>query len=211
MPILAMLVGRVPGAHAAAIVDGEGEAVDYFSVTDPFDVKVAAAHWRIILAEIAERSAVLGRPQGFVIRAERRSYVVRALPEDYALVVVLGRRAGFTESPRAFEACIHGLCREAAWSCATAPAWVPVIVECDRRGRPRTVRWLFSASANGAQPGPPRDVGPERKCGVEVLGRLVGVVPPRATGYRVRLDSGAELTLVREPGHAWYADESHEP
>ena len=168
-PILAMLVTRVPGAYAAALVDGEGETVDYFSVTDPFEVKVAAAHWRIVLAEITERAAALGRPRGFVVRAARRSFVIRALPEDYALVLALRRRAGFSESPRAFEACIHALCREACWPSETAPEWFPVVVQCDRRGRPCTVRWLRPAEG----------VAESQRRTVEVLGRLVGVVPRR--------------------------------
>jgi hypothetical protein len=40
---------------------------------------------------------------------------------------------------------------------------------------------------------------------IEVLGSLVGL--GRERGYRCRLRSGAELTLVREPAGTWYADE----
>jgi hypothetical protein len=40
---------------------------------------------------------------------------------------------------------------------------------------------------------------------IEVLGRVMGL--GRELGYRCRLRSGAELTLVREPAGTWYADE----
>ena len=43
--ILASLVERVPGAHAAALVDAEGETVDYAGDGEPFFLRVAAAAW----------------------------------------------------------------------------------------------------------------------------------------------------------------------
>ena len=41
---------------------------------------------------------------------------------------------------------------------------------------------------------------------VEVLGAVMGL-PERERGFRVRLATGKEITLVREAGHHWYADE----
>src|ERR1700730_10328586 len=51
--ILNDLVVRLPGAFAAALVDGEGETVDYGGKVDPFDAKINAAHWRLVLAELS--------------------------------------------------------------------------------------------------------------------------------------------------------------
>jgi hypothetical protein len=183
-PMLDDLLGRVPGAYACALVDVEGETVDYAGLGDPFDVKIAAAHLQIVFAEIA-RYGALGDPRWLVIRGARRSLVARALPEGYGLVVLLRRRAGFTASRRAFLACERAFCLEAGLPWAPkGPSWHAVAVEADRRGRPRRVA------------GHP----------VEILGSLVGL-GPREHGFRVRIDSGREVTLVREPRHCWYADE----
>ena len=42
---------------------------------------------------------------------------------------------------------------------------------------------------------------------VEVLGSLV-LADARERGFRVRLDTGVEVTVVREAGGRWYADEA---
>ncbi len=193
--ILDDLVARVPGAVAAALVDAGGETVDYAGEIPPFDVKVAAAHWRIVLLDV-ERAGVLGTVRSLVVRAARRSFIACPLPDAYALIVVLRRRAGFTASSRALYACERALCREAGWEASGAlhagPEWCPVTVECDRRRRPTTVRGLAQVHR------------------VDILGALVGL-HAREVGFRVRLDTGAELTLVREAGGFWYSDELIDP
>lgn len=177
---------RLPGAFACALVDLGGETVDYAGMGDPFDVKVAAAHVRILLNDLEELGA-LGLPKWIVIRGAKRSFVGRRLPDGYALVVLLRRRAGFTASDRAFEACESALATEAGWSrVAARPAWFPLRVEVDRRGRPTRI---------GSPP-----------VAVEVFGAVMGLAR-REKGFRVRLLTGSELTLVREAGHCWYADE----
>jgi hypothetical protein len=183
-PILDETLARVPGAYAAALVDREGETVDYAGLADPFDVKITAAHLRICLRQLEEYGA-LGRPRWIVIRGAQKSILGRALPDGYALVVLLRRRAGFAASRRAFAACARALAAEAGWRLVDdEPAWHPVAVESDRRGRPRRV-------AHRA---------------VEVLGAVVGL-PARERGFRVRTAEGTELTLVRESRNCWYSDE----
>ena len=187
-PFMAILeeqaLARIPGAYAAALVDLEGETVDYAGLANPFDVKIAAAHVRICLSQIAAYG-VLGEPRWIVIRGARKSIVGRTLPDGYALVVILRRRAGFTASARAFAACARALAAEAGWRLVEhGPTWHPVDVDIDRRGRPKRV---------GERP-------------VEVLGAVVGL-PTRERGFRVRTADGTELTLVRESRNCWYADE----
>jgi len=193
--ILEALVARVPGALAAALVDVEGETVDYAGALEPFDVKVAAAHLRIVLATAAAQSGI-GALRSLVLRGERRSFIVCPLPDAYAMVVILRRRAGFTASSRALYAAERALCREAGWRLPGdhAPAWCAVDVDCDRRRRPAMVRAAPSDHAHR----------------VDILGAIVGL-PAREVGFRVRLDTGAELTLVREPGGFWYADSVLDP
>lgn len=195
--ILADFVRRMAGARAAALVDSEGETVDYAGASDPFELKVAAAHWRIVLSEVDAQRPFAGL-RWMIVRGERRSYVVHALPDGYALVIALGRRAGFAPFVRPLSVCLRALGEEAQWAeprraaRGAAPrgaGWFAVDVECDRRGRPTLVR-VADASY-----------------GAEVLGAIVGL-RRRERGYRARLANGKELTLVREPGGFWYADDS---
>jgi hypothetical protein len=184
--ILTELIARLPGAYACALVDLGGETVDYAGLADPFDVKVAAAHMRIILNDLEEYGAI-GTPRWVVLRGAKRTLVARRLPEGYALVVMLRRRAGFTASARAYAACERALSREAGWShVEDGPAWFPVDVEIDRRGRPTRL---------GA-----------RAMTVDVFGSVMGLARSER-GFRVRTSSGTELTVIREAGNTWYADE----
>ena len=200
--ILEDLVARIPGAFAAVLVDLEGEAVDYTGQVDPFELKLAAAHWQIVLAELTGAIARqgLGLPRSLVVRGARRTFVVHALPEGYALVVLLGRRAGFAAVHRAFSICERALAVEARWQLARPRAahgrptldWYAVDVKTNRARRPVHIR------AHGVDGTIEHDI--------EVLGSVMGLVP-RERGFRVRTPGGIEFTLVREPGGLWYADD----
>jgi hypothetical protein len=186
--ILSDLVKRIPGAFAATVVDEIGECVDYAGDIDPFDVKVAGAHWAIVVDEIAQRPPI-GTPQTIICRGEKRSFIVRTLPDSYALVVLLKKRAGFAYATRALDACERALAHEAAWDLPKGRGvWIGVDVETDERNRPI---WLTMGALS---------------CSVEVLGTLTRL-RKRERGFRVRLASGGELNLVREVGDRWYADE----
>jgi hypothetical protein len=186
--ILGQLVARVPGAYAAALVDNEGETVDYSGIVDPYLVKVAAAHLRILLKECST-VGFWGDPRSLLIRGKQRSAILQAMPDGYAVTLLLRRGAGFAPSTRAFAVCARALAREAQWPLPEEQRrWVAAHVECDERGRPLSV-----LDRDGPQP-------------VEVLGTVMGLLP-RERGFRVRTQAGNEITLVREPGWQWYADE----
>jgi len=187
--ILENLVAVTPGALGAALVDFEGETVDYAGVIDPFELKVAAAHWQIVLSEIG--SSPLGVPRQITVRARARSYIVRQLQPGYAVVVVLHPRAAFAASDRALQDADARLCAEAGWTLPRGSSrWYGVDVETDAADRGRPTRL--------------RGTGGWHK--VEVMGCMVGL-RPREKGFRVRLPSGAEMTLVRERMGRWFADE----
>jgi hypothetical protein len=188
--ILAELISHIPGAHSAALVDPDGESVDYTGRAPPFDVKLAAAQFRVTFDQL--RVAALWREtRTMVVRGATKSFLVRALPDGYAVVVILGKRAGFSSSARALSVCARALEAEAGLT-ADRPLglWMPVRVRCDLRRRPMSV-----SSSRGDPP-----------YGLEVLGSVTGLLNGDRA-FRVRLETGAEVMLVRERGGAWYSEE----
>ncbi len=186
--ILSDLIARVPGASSAALVDSDGETVDYAGSGDPFALRVAAAHWRIVL-DASRTQPSLTTTRSLAVRAVRRSFVIQSLPDGYALVLLLSRGGGLAGSRRALAACAGMLAREAGWGRGSDASWCALEVVSDERNRPCRIRL-----GGIARP-------------VEVLGRLASGLASRERGWRVRLDNGVEATLVREPGGFWYTDE----
>jgi hypothetical protein len=186
--LLADLVARIPGAHSAALVDSQGESVDYTGAALPFDVKIAAAHFRVVVDD-TRAFAPFHDLRTLVVRCAVKSFVVRALPVDFAVVVLLGRRAGFSPM-RALDAFERALVAEAGLSRRPIGAWTCIAVDCDRRRKPTRVAPL--EGDGGAL--------------VEVLGSMKGL-PNGDRAFRVRLDTGAEVLLVRERGGIWYSEE----
>ncbi|MDC3955980.1 hypothetical protein [Polyangium jinanense] len=188
--ILERLVRALPGAKGTALVDAEGETVDYFGILDPFDLKVAAAHWQIVLGELRE-TPNFASPKKITVRARGRGYIVRQLPDGYALVVVFHPLAAFAASERTLEEIEAQIYAEAGWARPQGSTkWFRVDVETapPDHSRPRRLR-----AAGGWQP-------------IEVMGAMVGL-RGREKGFRVRLPSGAEMLLVRECRDRWFADE----
>jgi hypothetical protein len=190
--ILADLLKRVPGGRAAALVDRDGETVDYAGARNPYEMKVAAAHFRIVLDQ-ARSQPLLAATSTVLLRASRASFAVHALPEGYALVLWLARGAGFRGLGRSVPVCARRLAAEAGWS-PIRGAWHPVDVEVDGRNAPRAL-----LRAGGTE------------VPLEILGRFRAALPEGERAWRVRLATGVELTLVRETGGFWYADEPTGP
>ncbi len=206
--ILERLVELEPAILAAVLVDSEGETVDYAGVLAPFDAKLAAAHLRIILNQLSgfvhvasppriramhggiPRSMAPAPVRQVLVRGVRRSFLMLHLADGYALVAVL-KRQRFGVSARALAIAERALAAEAGWPAPEqkGPTWYPVRVESDAPNRRRPHRMLTGSTWQH----------------IEVLGSLVGL--GRDRGYRCRLRSGAEVTLVREPAGVWYADE----
>jgi hypothetical protein len=182
-------------AHAAALVDKEGETVDYAGRISPYEIRVAAAELRLVLA-FTRTAEVPGFAQVNEIRVRtgRRSYAIVGLGDGYAIVLELARHS-FSVSPRAVLQATRELESEAGIESVLLPGatrWSRVEVRvssCDTR-RPDAV-WL-----NGSWQA------------VTVLGRYrSGDLARRERGYLARLASGAEFSLVREPLGLWYADD----
>ncbi len=184
------------GAIAVALVDGEGETVDYAGGLTPFDIKIAAAESAVLMGMLRETAALdWANTRALTVRAARRSLACFALSDGYSLIAVLPRHAT-SVSARAVQEVLRDLSAEAGLELPngvqnTAETWARVDVFADAadRRKPLSV-WL----AGGW-------------CEVEVLGRYTAGPNPRELGYRVRLSNGAELTLIRERRGIWYADE----
>ncbi len=188
--ILEHLLDATPGAVAAVLVDHDGETVDYAGALEPFDLKVAAAHWQIVLAELRAIEP-LGAMRALVVAARARSYVLRALHEGYAVMLVMHRLSGFAYSERALHDAAARFSKEAGWPPPhDATRWFQAEVEPLESDRMRPARVRVSGAWHR----------------VEVIGAMVGL-PLRERGYRVRLQNGVETILVRERLGRWFADE----
>lgn len=183
-------------AHAAALVDGEGETVDYFARgLDPYAVRIAAAEWRLVLGA-AERARVpfWADTRLLMVRAGGASYAIAPLSEGYALVLQLARHC-FRVSDRALAIAVRELCAESGLIAA------PVFEKGERwvRIRVQTV---------AGNPRRPLAIWHQNQWrGLVVLGRYHDVESGRRElGFRARLATGVEFSLVREPLGIWYAE-----
>lgn len=182
------------GAHAAALVDGEGETVDYAGAMEPFDIRVAAAEWRLVLALITSSTPTWADTHELIVRCRAHTFAVWALSEGYALVLVLPRRA-FRVSKRALTEAMTDLQREAGFSSPADKArvrWMRVDVqtEAQDKRRPRAVWYRGAWQA------------------LTLLGRLQSSdLEPGEVGFLTQLPSGGELVVVREPPGTWFAGE----
>ncbi len=188
--ILERLLQSTPASRGAVLVDRDGETVDYAGILEPFDLKIAAAHWAIVISELQELEH-FGDSRQITVRARNRGYIVRRLPEGYGLVLVVHARAAFAASDRAMDEIEVDLCAEAGWERSAASAkWFRVDVETLAPDHVRPHRMKAAGTWQA----------------IEVLGTMVGL-RPREKGFRVRLAGGAEMSLVRECGRRWFADE----
>lgn len=181
-------------AHAAALVDKEGETVDYAGRISPYEIRVAAAELRLVLA-FTRTAEIPGfsRVSEIRIRTGQRSYAVIGLGDGYAIVLELVRHS-FSLSTRALLQATRELELEAGIESVLGPAgtrWLRVQVRpaaADKR-RPEAI-WLDGAWQ-----------------AVTVLGRYrSGDLARHERGYLARLASGAEFSLVREALGFWFAD-----
>jgi hypothetical protein len=184
------------GILGAALVDGEGETVDYAGDVDPYEIKVMAAEFRVLLATIrAVRTFDWCNVREIVVRSAKKSFVVAGLDNDYDLVLALPRYA-FGVSQRALAQSARELCQEAG---LTATRINPKVKE----------RWVrVDVLTTDEDPRRPHSVlygGYWQP--IVILGRYNQAQLARGEiGYRARIPTGGELTLVREPLGHWYMD-----
>lgn len=184
------------GAVAAALVDGEGETVDYAGALSPYEVKVAAAEWRIVL-EVVRSSRVPGfhNVGSVTVRGARRSFLIEALPDGYAIALCLPRHC-FNVSRRALAQAVRELGQEAGLALPekrSQASWARVRVRTPEgarlRRRPDAI-WLDESWSP-----------------ITILGRYQARdLSHSELGFLARLASGAEVFLVREALGVWFVD-----
>lgn len=182
-------------ARGVAFVDIEGETVDYAGVIAPFAIKVTAAEWRLILQYLGQSTLPAWvDTHEFVVRAEKRSYLLYKLGDGYALVLELPRLC-FSVSERALVEAGEALCAEAGLD---TPPW------CRRADRFRSAQVRASTEDARRPSALWLDEGWRE---LSVLGRYAETgFRSGEIGYRVRLEDGNELTLIREPLGHWYVE-----
>jgi hypothetical protein len=99
-------------ARGAALVDAEGETVDYAGCLEPFEIRVVAAEWRLMLAALAEQPTLSEGAQEILYRGSKRSFAVVSMQDGYALVIELSRTS-LRLSPRAISEALRTLALEA--------------------------------------------------------------------------------------------------
>jgi hypothetical protein len=182
-------------ARAAALVDREGETVDYAGRASPYEIRVAAAELRLVLS-FTHSSQVPGFAEVHEIRVRtgRRSYAIIGLGDGYAIVLELERHS-FCVSPRAVQQATRELESEAGIATVLRPGgarWSRVEVRPSSSDKRRPDAVLLDGAWSA----------------VTVLGRYRSAdLARRERGYLARLASGAEFSLVREPLGFWFADD----
>jgi predicted regulator of Ras-like GTPase activity (Roadblock/LC7/MglB family) len=93
--LLTKLVEAVPGACGAILADWEGEAVEQHFQGDPFEMKVTAAHWGIVLSRLKELpdQYATGAVREGMITTDEQYVLFGALGDEYSLVMTLTREA----------------------------------------------------------------------------------------------------------------------
>ncbi|MEZ4225856.1 MAG: hypothetical protein R3B13_33220 [Polyangiaceae bacterium] len=184
------------GSPMAALVDAEGETVDYAGTHQPFDIRVAAAEWQLAIR------ALRGCPipgwndaHMMLVRGSRKSFSIAMLEEGYAIVVELSTHA-FAISHRALGEAIRELCWEAGLEVPAAYLAVGNWTRVEVKTSPFSERKPDAVWFAGGW------------CPLELLGRYADAdLGSGELGYRVRLVTGAEVNLVRERLGRWYAED----
>lgn len=202
--ILETLCEACAGCLAVGLVDEEGESVDHATppaMAEPsamiaFDIKLAGAHWQIVMRQAAEQPHLGGVGQ-LSIQTSAYDYVVRQLFAGYVLVLICRPGGVARVSHRALRQVEVELAREAGWPTPAPdrPYWRRVRVRLDAQGNPGALSFLIHG----------RD-GARTHTSWKTTFRLLAAKdqPGFERTFRLGLPSGVELDLVREPTGYWY-------
>jgi hypothetical protein len=186
--ILEEFLDLVPFARGAAVFDFEGETVDYAGEVDPYELKVAAATFQIMLNEARMLSFGEGL-RSVNANLRKSSYLIHVLDEGYSLLVILRTLGAHCVSERLLREVRARLLAEAGLEDSAPIVWHRVDAQTSSRGKPTAIR-------------APR-VG--EWVSVDVLGTFATIQAER--GFRVHTATGSEINLVAERAGLWFVDE----
>ncbi|MAQ17690.1 MAG: hypothetical protein CMN30_23205 [Sandaracinus sp.] len=181
---------------AVALVDSEGECVDYCSVVEPYEAKVAGALLGLALRQVGHFAAAtdIGRVGTMEILADERDLVVRNMGEGYSLAMVAEAGAIDQDVMATLRRVSRRVGEEAGlpppgWDSDEPGLWVATR---------EAVGWAFAPVAFKEGDGDPVAV-------IDVIGRWEergGLVGSPLTCFRVRLEDGSEATLAFDEGES---------
>ena len=92
-PSLRHLVAEVPGLHAVAFCDEEGEVIDYHSYLDPYETRVAGAMLGVLLSAVVREAPRLvhGGIRDLLLETDEHVLFARPTAAGYYLAGVLAR------------------------------------------------------------------------------------------------------------------------
>lgn len=203
--ILETLCESCAGSVAAGLVDQEGESVDHATAPGAaspsrmiaYDIKLAGAHWQIVMREAAAQ-AHLGGVRQLWLQAETFDYVITQMFAGYVLILICRPGGVARVSHRALRQVEVELSREAGWPIPEPqrPYWRRVRVRLGADGRPTALSFLVNKSDG-------RRTQSDWKSEFELLEERE--LPGFERTFLLGLPSRRALHLVREPTGYWYA------
>ncbi|HEY6328561.1 MAG TPA: roadblock/LC7 domain-containing protein [Blastocatellia bacterium] len=97
--VLRELVRAVDGARGAIFLDGEGEAVQWYSVSDSERLRLRAAYLAVVVQSYRASSAKLslGKALSLVVQYQAAQFVIEEIDGGYFLVLELGPSANLAQ------------------------------------------------------------------------------------------------------------------
>lgn len=112
--ILIELVESTSGSSGAILADWEGEAVEQYSLYDPYEMKVIGAHKGIILSQMKEIHARFpaGDLQEAILTTASQHVIFGPVGPEYSLVMTLDRKAMVGKGLHCFRKSVKRLVKE---------------------------------------------------------------------------------------------------
>lgn len=112
--ILENMLTKLPGAEGAIIADWEGEAVDFVSRIDDFEIKILGAHKGIILTRLRDALERLdgAEIEEVLICFAHTRVLITPLNEDYFMVLAFDSKVLTARAAAVMRCCAARLRRE---------------------------------------------------------------------------------------------------
>jgi predicted regulator of Ras-like GTPase activity (Roadblock/LC7/MglB family) len=97
--VLRDLVRAVDGAQGAIFLDGEGEAVQWYTISDSDRLRLRAAYLAVVVQSYRASSAKLGfgKSLSLIVQYQTAQFVIEGIDDVYFLVLELGPSANLAQ------------------------------------------------------------------------------------------------------------------